>query len=267
MNDLLTFNGLSKKEVGIISRLSFEGKNIISTSELKNYIPADYKNKNKFISNLRKKNILSPIKRGFYIFNTMGSLPKGRKLTNYLIPNIYFPKQNYYIGYAPMFNYYGFTEQVFQSMVVINTSITGTKEINDSVFQFIRVKNEYMYGIIPTMIMNETVMISDRERTMIDMMYWYEAVGGLKQASGQLQKEIIEKRADLEKFIDYAIRFPKLTVRKLIGVVLDKAEISEALTQPLYDSIKNSSITSVRWDSRKGTINKKWRVITNDFTS
>ncbi|MDR3048347.1 MAG: hypothetical protein LBV16_00655 [Elusimicrobiota bacterium] len=265
MDNLLTFNNLSQKEVGIMARLSFENKNIVSNSELKTYIPNEYGNKNKLIFNLMRKNVLSPIKRGFYTFNTMASLPTGRRITNYLIPKIYFPKQNYYIGYAPMFNYYGLTGQIFQSMVVINTSISGTKEVNDSIFQFIKVKDEYMYGIIPKTMMDETVMISDKERTMIDMMYWYDAVGGLIKAMEKLQEIIVENKVDIEKFINYAIKFPKPAVRKIIGVVLDKANISEALTTTLFDTIKSSSITSADWQLRRGTLNKKWRIIINDI--
>ncbi len=64
----------------------------------------------------------------------------------------------------------------------------------------------------------------------------------------ELEQTIKYKKCNIEKFIDYTIRFPKLTVRKIIGVILDRAEISETLTRPLYETIKNSSLTSAEYE-------------------
>jgi predicted transcriptional regulator of viral defense system len=180
--------------------------------------------------------------------------------------NVFFPNKNYYIGYANMFNYYDFTEQLFQGTFIINTSFAAEKIINNLVYKFIKVKNEYMYGIEEKEMYGGIVRISDMERTMVDLISRSDAVGGIIPASEKIEQAIKCKKCDIEKFIDYSVRFPKLTVRKIIGVILDRAEISETLTNPLYNTIKDSSLTSAEYNSRKGKINKKWRIIINDDT-
>jgi predicted transcriptional regulator of viral defense system len=265
MNNNNTFNNLSKREVNVITKLSYYGKQVVSNSEIKKYFPEKYKYTNQVIYNLKKKKILSPIKRGFYSFNNMGSLPIGRQINNYTMGNIFFPKKNYYIGYYNMFNYYGLTQQLPQTTFIINTSLSATKIINGLQYKFIKVKDEYMYGIEEKEMSGGIVKISDKEKTLIDMIYKYNYVGGIIPAMEKLEEIIKNKNLDIKKFIDYAVRFPQIKVRKIIGIVLDRAEIQETLIQPLYDSIKSSSLISLNWNNRrKGTINKKWGVILDD---
>lgn len=261
-----TYTSLGKNEIETISKLTWSQKKVISIQELKeHFIPKDYKDKNRLIYILGKKNILSPIKRGVYVFNPLEFLPTGRKINNYLIADALFPKQNYYIGYSSMFNWYDFTQQQFQIVYVINTTISAEKEIAKSTFQFIKVRPDFMYGLEKKEINGGTIMISDKERTMIDLLYWNEAVGGIGAAINTVKKIIKRNECDLDKLIAYTIKYPRKTIRKCMGVILDELEISNEATQQMYSTIVNTSITSVNCKSRRGKLNKKWRVIIDEL--
>ena len=265
MKNLTLNTTIGKIEFDILTRLSydrtFNGKNIVKFSDIAAYLPEGYKYTTQFVSRLIKKNILSPIKKGIYTFNPIESMPVGVANFGFAVADAYMDGKDYYVGYSSLFNWYGFSEQMFQDVYVINNSVSSKKIIDNTTFHFIKVKKEFMYGIVAKEVSGGKVKISDKERTMIDLLYWNGAVGGMQQAMKIVEENIKEQKCDVQKFIDYAIKYQRLSIRKIIGVALDNALIDDKLTKPLYETIKNTSLTSAKWDKRNGTKNGKWRVI------
>jgi len=260
MDNINTFNNLGKNETALITKLSYYDKDIVSFDELKSYMPKNYKYAKQAIYNLKRKKFLTPVKRGVYSFNPMWSLPTGRQINSLKIGNIFFPKKNYYLGYYNMFSFYGLTEQMPRSTFFINTVISASKIINGLEFKFIKLKEEFFYGIEDMEISGEKVRASDKERTMIDFIdYW-----NFDESREKIVDILKKRQCDVRKFIDYALRFPKIKVRKIAGVLLDEAEISERQTKLLCESVKNTSLISVSRVSRRGTKNKKWGIIIDD---
>ncbi|HBG61693.1 MAG: hypothetical protein A2Y03_08995 [Omnitrophica WOR_2 bacterium GWF2_38_59] len=255
-----TISRLGPIEARIIARLTYESTTLVSADDLDNLFKLSAVDRAKVVSRLKRKNILMPVKRGLYIFSPLQAGPSGRGIDEMLIPSLYFPKSNYYIGYSTMFNYYGLTEQIFQTMYVLNTSFNKQKIICGISFKFLKVSESRMYGIKSMKIKEQDVMISDKERTLIDLLYFNKPVGGLSVASDILKKNVQEKQCNVKKLISYASRFPNVTIRKRIGVLLESIGICDADLIPLLKSIKNTAISSLG-KTRKGTLSKKWRVI------
>ena len=101
-----TMSSLSKTEVEIVARLTYEKKDIVTAKELDSYLPADFPYRNQLVYSLKKKRVLIPIKSGVYIFVPLEAVPTGRRISEFLIPTIFFPQNDYYLGYSTMFNYY-----------------------------------------------------------------------------------------------------------------------------------------------------------------
>jgi predicted transcriptional regulator of viral defense system len=257
-----TISALGQKEAEIVARLSYEEKDIVTVQELDSYLPVDFQYRKQMVYNLKKKKILVPIKRGVYIFVPLESVPTGRRVNEFLIPSIFFPKDNYYVGYSTMFNYYNFTDQQFQIVYVLNTTLCRKRTIAGLSFRFMKIPSERVYGAEKINIKNKEVIVSSKERTLIDLIYFNKPVGGIEAASEIFERFVQEKKCDIKKLIEYAVRFPNIKTRKRIGFVLEKAGISDALLKPLEKSVKNTSLISFS-NSRKGTVNKKWRIIIN----
>ncbi|MGA1826295.1 MAG: hypothetical protein ACMUIP_16695, partial [bacterium] len=68
---------------------------------------------------------------------------------------------------------------------------------------------------------------------------------------------------DIKKLVHYTAYFPNVTIRKRIGVILERLCIADSILNPLIKSIEKTAISSLN-GSRKGSLNKKWRVIVND---
>ena len=106
------------------------------------------------------------------------------------------------------------------------------------------------------------VCISDKERTLVDFIY--NPVGSFASLGTVLKDSLTE--IDLDKFIRYLMRFPIVSVRKRAGFFLDEIGCKNALLGKLKKSIGRQD-TYVVLDpsnkSRKGKINKGWKIIVN----
>lgn len=258
-----TMSSLSKTEVEIVARLTYEGKDIVTAKELDSYLPSDFPYRNQLVYSLKKKCMLIPIKNGVYIFVPLDAVPTGRRVSEFLIPRVFFPKNDYYIGYSTMFNYYNFTDQQFQTVYVLNPRISKVRIIAGVSFKFIKISLDKMYGLEKIVIKGRDVIVSSKERTLVDLIYYNKPVGGLNEAVEILERFVKEKKCDVKKLIKFAFRFPAVKTRKRIGLTLEKAGVPEDLLSPLSKSIRKTSLISFS-GNRKGKINEKWRVIIND---
>ena len=134
-----TFSGLGPKEAEFVARLTYEKKSIVSAADIDGFLPPGFKYRNQLVYTLKQKKILTPIKRGFYIFTPLESIPTGLRVNEFLIPPLFFPRKDYYIGYSTMFNYYGFIDQLFQTVYVLNTSLFRERTICGASFKFLKV--------------------------------------------------------------------------------------------------------------------------------
>jgi predicted transcriptional regulator of viral defense system len=123
-----------------------------------------------------------------------------------------------------------------------------------------KISFDKMYGLEKINIKSREIIVSSKERTLVDLIYYNKPAGGIYAAAAILERFIKEGKCDIEKLIKYALRFPAVKTRKLIGMSLEKTGVSETLLKPLEKSVKNTSLISFS-NNRKGKINEKWRVI------
>src|SRR3989338_1222763 len=177
-----TLKELGPIEANIVGRLTYEKKTIVTIKDLEDLFKLSPEDRWQVVFRLKKKNRLTPIKRGVYVFSPLEAGPAGRGINPFLIPPVFFPKQNYYIGYSSMFNYYGFTEQLFQTLYILNTSISKEKIICWTPCKFVKISEDRMYGLEAVKIEGQDIFVSSKERTMIDLLYFNKPVGGIQPA-------------------------------------------------------------------------------------
>ena len=257
-----TIGYLSPREMEVIARLGYEKVTVITLEQFDRYFKFPWQIRQKILFRLKKKGILNTIKRGVYFYSPLEAGPAGRNINEFLIPSIFFPRGNYYVGYSTMYNYYGFTDQVFQMMYILNTSLQREKTIGGMQFKMIPANR--MYGLEKIIIKDAKMTVSNKERTLVDLVYFSEPVGGLKKAFEILKNEVKIKKIDIPKLVRYAAKFPNPSIRKRVGSILEQSGVSDKVLGPLLKSIKKSSlVTLYPSKSRTGRINKKWKVIEN----
>jgi predicted transcriptional regulator of viral defense system len=255
---------LSPRETEVIARLSYEKTSLITQEQFDRYFGFPKSVRQKVVFRLKKKGVLSTVKKGVYFYSPLESGPAGSNINEFLVPPVFFPKGNYYIGYSTMYNYYGFTDQIFQTMYILNTSLQREKTIGGVQFKMMKVSLKRMYGIEKMAIRDTKVSVSDRERTTIDLIYFPEPVGGLKRAFEILREQARAKSTDISKLIKYAARFPNPSLRKRVGFILEQNGVKERELEPLLKTIRKTSlVTLYPSKSRAGRINNKWKIIEN----
>ncbi|MFC1508197.1 type IV toxin-antitoxin system AbiEi family antitoxin [Candidatus Omnitrophota bacterium] len=258
-----TSKTLGPIETNIVARLTYEKKTIVTTGDLDQLFKLSPEDRKQVVFRLKKKKILTSIKRGVYAFSPLESGPEGTGIDELLIPSLFFPQKNYYIGYSTMFNYYGFTEQLFQTVYVLNTTKRMERIICGLSYKFIRIPQNRMYGIERIKVKDAEINISSKERTLIDLLYFNKPVGGITCAVEIFTEIVKNNKCDIKKLIEYTASFPNITTRKRIGLILEGVGITENILRPLVKSVEKTAVSSFN-GSRKGTLNKKWRVIIND---
>ena len=260
MDNQNTIGRLGPLETEVVARFTFEKKTLVTGLELDRLFKFSPVDRAKIVSRLKRKNILFPVKRGVYLFSPLDAGPLGRGIDELLVPPLYCPKNNYYVGYSTLFNYYGFSEQMFQTVYVLNTSFAKEKTIGGMSFKFLKISQERLYGRKQIEVKGTQVFVSDKERTLIDLLYFNKPVGGVLPATEIFRNSVKKGDCDLKKVIDYACRFPNVTLRKRIGVLLEGLAVKESSLRPLAKTVSRSAISSLG-KSRRGTLNKKWRVM------
>ncbi|PIW66856.1 MAG: hypothetical protein COW11_01120 [Candidatus Omnitrophica bacterium CG12_big_fil_rev_8_21_14_0_65_43_15] len=134
------------RETEVISRLSYEKVTIITKEQFDRLFGQSFLTR-QIIYQLKKKGVLRPIIKGIYYYSPLEAGPAGRRVNEFLIPPALFPKGNYYLGYSTMYNYYGLTEQIFQTFYILNTSLQREREICGISFKLLKASANRMYGL------------------------------------------------------------------------------------------------------------------------
>ncbi len=246
---------LSAKEIELMTRLEFEGKDIYTRREITSFCAAR-QNADYLIRKLLKKNRLKAIVKNVYLFVPMKA-PGGVWAGNeYLIAKALTRGARYYIGYSSVFNSYGFTDQVAQVIQVVNDKYSIRKTIFGTGYQLIKVLPDRLYGLEARKIKNENVYFPTRERALIDAFEFYDA----KTAYGILREQT--DKINQANLVEFVAQYPVQKIRRRIGYFLEKIGLNKKLLSKIKVG-KTGYSTIYDTSSSKGKIDNAWRIIIN----
>jgi len=246
---------LSTKEIDLITRLEFEGKEIYTRKEI-NFFCGNMEKGAYLIKKLLEKKRLRKIVKNTYLFIPMRA-PQGIWAGNeYVIAKALINGAKYYIGYSSVFNSYGFTEQVAQMMHVVNDKYSVNKTVGGIRYKLIKVLSDRIYGLETRRISREDIAFASKERALLDTFEFYN----VKKASAILTEQL--NNIDLAVFVDYVGRYPVQIIRRRIGFFLEKLGVLQKKLDKIDSGQKGYSFL-YDTDSKRGKTNKKWRIIIN----
>lgn len=256
------YKSLSKDELYLISRAEFEKKKLITTEYVRKAFGNTKKAAN-ILNRLTKKGRFIQIERGKYILIPIKAPDQLWTPNEFVTAKLWMGDAPYYIGYFTMYNYWGFTEQVPQMVFVLNTKKSCAKVIGNVQFKAVKIDKRKYYGIKEIKIDDETVCISDKERTLIDFIY--NPIGSLENMKRVLKDNL--QQININRFVKYLASFPVTSVRKRAGYILEQLKCPDLYLKRIQKTI-GSKMTYTLLDpskaSRKGKLNKGWRVIVNE---
>lgn len=142
--------------------------------------------------------------------------------------------------------------QIINRIYVFTSRQKKKVNVFDTEVNFIKVRPKLMFGYKKLKKENSFVMISDIEKTIIDIILFqnYSRISNLQE---------LIKKADVERLEDYAKIIKKEVLTRKLGLLLDLAKISH--------NLKRKTKTIYKFNPRskeKGTFNNKWFLYINE---
>jgi len=256
-----TYAGLSKDELRLISRIEFENKKAI-TSEFVRDTVGSLNKATQLLNTLTKKGRLIQIQRGLYFLIPIKAPNQSWMPNEFVMASLWMVGIPYYISYFTMYHYWRFTDQVPQTIFISNTKKNKSKKIGNTHYKAMRIDEKKLFGIQKIVLDDVPVFISDKERTLVDLLY--KPIGTFQTTQDIFRNQFTT--INQKKFIDYLIRFPNETTQKRAGFLLDLIGCEKKLIHKLKSHItQNESYVTLDPNnkSRKGPVNKEWKIIDN----
>ena len=178
------------------------------------------------------------------------------------------------ISHWSALHYHGLTEQIPRKVFVLTTTEVSVPRVRGAVrerdkrgfavlettYQFVQVKPERFFGIDKVWAGEAQVMMTDRERTLLDGLSAPQCCGDIAEVLHAY--EVSAAHLDLDRIIRYALRLDQ-AIAKRLGWVLEKQGVELARLQPLLRVPIKGYRKLDSTGAPKGPRNRRWMIQEN----
>lgn len=238
---------------------------LLSSNEIMESLGLDSQQSFRLLSRLLKQKRIQQLRRGLYL--VPGYLPPGKiwAPSNYEALWAYMDwlGAKWQITGLAAFTRYGFSTQVPQIFTVYNNKLSGTSEAGGGRFIFIKLKEDQL-GNIKLFEMPGGIQIpfSSKARTIFDAIHLSNRFGALPEAYTWI-KLIAKNTNEINELITCALLYGNKQSISRIGFVLESLQIDASLLSNKLSEQPSKTFFSLIPNSRKGPMNKKWKIIEN----
>lgn len=253
--------GLGDKETFFLSTLSSNGLKIFTVEDAANILDISQNALDNLLYKLAKKKWILRIQRGKYLIIPLDAGYEANYLSDsfYIASSLVSP---YYIGYWSALNFYSFTEQVPLTVFVASTKRKRDISIKKLKFKFIKIKDTKFFGISKQWVLSKRILISDKEKTIIDCLDHPEYCGGIAEVAKGLWYGRDEFSYD--KMLDYAFLIGNGAVVKRLGYLCETVDVgSFHFIEKLRNKISFGYSKLDPLSSKKGEYTSRWNLNLN----
>lgn len=137
-----------------------------------------------------------------------------------------------------------------------------TWEVQGTSYEYVRIKPEHFFGVDQVWV-DELCQVPmfDKERTILDGFVNPKLFGGMGEVLGIIEDNV--RRLDLNKLVEYALRYDKDSVIKRAGWTLERIGADQEIWTPLKDVPVSSYRLLDPSGPRGGEYNKTWMIQEN----
>lgn len=223
----------------------------------------------KAAATLVRKGVLDRVGRGIYAVRPFRAISGAWMQSALVAVSLLLTDQSYYVGGPAALSLHRLTQQVYGS--IVDVFIEGhrrARELSNAEIVFHQVFNRdaFDFGLSVVRIEGAEVVVSDPERTLLDLLDSPSLAGGWSAAYSAIREAL--PRVDLARLVSYGARSPKSSTRQRLGVILERACVDLALLEPLATTVAmTASVPAmIPGESRIGRIHPTWRVVLNDIS-
>lgn len=215
--------GIGKLDRKRLSQIIQGAKGTISVNDVANILKVSPIDAAKMLARWAKKGWLSRIRRGMYVLIPLESQTTDVPLEDAWIiaERLYAPC---YIGGWSAAEYWGLTEQIFRTVVVMTKqkprdrkpTIKGTKFLLRTILE------KAMFGTKPIWRGQVKVSVSDPTRTILDMLNDPQLAGGIRSTVDIFLNYLKSENRNMNLLIEYSKRLGNGAVFKRLGFLLER---------------------------------------------
>lgn len=250
-----------------ISELRSNGRYTFSLFEVRNKFEQSDEAIKKALQRLKKKKEIALIRNEFYVVVTPEYRSKGILPPSLFIADLMkFLEKDYYVGLLNAAAYYGAAHQQPQSFSVIIKKPSLRNINNDNLKINFYIKKDWNKDdIIQKKVDTGFINVSSPELTAIDLVNYFNQVGGLNRVATVLE-ELCES-IEATKLLDLVKRYAPITAVQRLGFLLEDVLSRQDLSDPIKDYLKtiNYFPTLLRPQKEKPDMitGNDWKVVQN----
>jgi predicted transcriptional regulator of viral defense system len=167
----------------------------------------------------------------------------------------------------PVFNRYGFTEQVSTRVYAYNNRISGDRTIAGQEYTFIKVLDSRLGGItIPMAPDGVEIRMPTKARALMDAVYDWSRFNTLPKAYEWIRLAVGKNRRLADELAEMACRYGNKGTMRRIGFILDSMGLRGGWKNRLKKTLRKSASIILLIPAREasGSVNKEWGVIVNE---
>jgi predicted transcriptional regulator of viral defense system len=202
-----------------ITALKTAGKSIFTLQDTQQLTGKNPKQAAQFISDLVKRSLIARLNVGLYLILETGK--ENTQLRNWpLVAKALAGNNTYYVSHYAAMRLHGMTTHPLVEISITLPKRRGKKKINNIIYRFTYTKDENFWGIESKWVSKEeSVYLSDLERTILDGLNHPEYCGGISEVINGIWLK--QKELGWKKLVTYAKRFPKKAPIKRLGYILE----------------------------------------------
>lgn len=258
MNDIAGIGRIDRQKLSAVVR---ETKGTISVQDVVDILKTAPDNAAKMLSRCAKKGWLARIKRGLYVRVPLESDTPDIPLEDpWIIADRLFSPC--YIGGWSAAEYWGLTEQLFRTIVVLTTRRPRkrSQEIRGTAFMIRTIPQRALFGTQTVWRGRNKISVSDPTRTIIDLLVDVKLGGGIRPATDIFSGYVNSSKRDIDLLIEYAKRIKSGAVFKRLGFLLETQAPNEsrAIDACRENMTKGNAKLDPSLDSKK--LITRWRL-------
>jgi predicted transcriptional regulator of viral defense system len=218
-----TISGLGKIERERLAALIRGTKGTVSVPEAASILKVSPSDASKMLSKWASKGWLSRVRQGLYVPVPIESRTADVPLEDpwVIADRLYSPC---YIGAWSAAEYWGLTEQIFRTIVVMTTQKPRDRKplIKGTGFLLRSVSQKTMFGLKSVWRGQVKISVSDPTRTILDMLSDPQLGGGIRSTVDMFRDYLKSENKKIDLLIEYADRLGNGAVFKRLGFLLEQ---------------------------------------------
>lgn len=215
--------GLGKLDRERLAKVLRDSKGIVTVSRAAETLDVTSTKAAKMLSRWAKNGWLSRVRRGIYVPVPLEASTNDEPLEDAWVVAMQLFKPCYIGGWSAA-EYWGLTEQIFRTVIVITTRRprVGRQLVKGTEFWIRTVPDKAMFGMKQIWRGQNKIGISDPSRTILDMLNDPGLAGGIRSTQDMFRNYLKSENKNLDLLMNYAAQLDNGAVLKRLGFLMER---------------------------------------------